>query len=121
MPLNRLIAVGAGLYAVLSVTDWVLTYSLLNLHPAAVEANPVAAACLERHGWDGLALYKVGSVLMFLGAVVLLTRRRPALAAAVVTTGCVVLLGVTLYTHVLIREVRFVLSDADTIASLGNP
>jgi hypothetical protein len=101
---NVVILVGLGLFALLSVTDWVMTFALLRLHPGAVESNPVAAACLERYGWEGLALYKTGSVLVFLGAVYLLARRRPAVAACVVAFGCAALLAVTTYSHDLIRE-----------------
>lgn len=41
---------------------------------------------------------------MFLGAVYLLARRRPAVALGVVAIGCAVLLSVTTYTHGLIRD-----------------
>jgi hypothetical protein len=95
---------GLGLYVLLSAADWVLTYALLRLHPGAFESNPLAAACLERHGWGGLALYKAGGVLVFLGAVYLLARRRPAVAAGVVGVGCAVLLSVATYTHGLICD-----------------
>ena len=104
MYLKLSVWIGLGLYALLSVTDWVMTFALLRLHPGAVEANPLAAACLEQYGWNGLALYKTGGVLMFIGPVYLLTRRRPAVAAGVVALGCAVLLTVTVYTHGLICE-----------------
>jgi hypothetical protein len=95
---------GLGLYALLSAADWTLTFALLRAHPGAFESNPVAAACLERHGWGGLALYKAGGVLMFVGAVYLLARRRPVVAAGVVGVGCAALLSVVTYTHGLICE-----------------
>lgn len=104
MRLKLAIVLGLGLYALLSVADWVLTFALLRLHPGAFESNPVAAACLEQHGWPGLAVYKTGGVLMFVGAVYLLARRRPAVALGVVAVGCAALLWVTTYTHGLIRE-----------------
>ena len=75
---------GLGLYALLSVADWMLTFALLRIHPGAVESNPLAAACLDLHGWRGLALYKLGGVLVFAAAAVLILRRRPAIAAGVV-------------------------------------
>jgi|GEM_PF-3278543 len=104
MSLKVLIALGLGLYALLSATDWIMTYALLRSQPDAIEANPLAAACLERYGWDGLALFKFGGVLVFTGAVFLLARRRKALATVVVGAGCAVLLTVTIYTHHLICE-----------------
>ena len=95
---------GVGVYALLSATDWLLTFSLLRAYPTAIEANPLAAACLEQYGWNGLALYKFGGVVGFVGAVFLLARRRPSVAAGVVAVGCAVLLTVTVYTHSLICE-----------------
>jgi hypothetical protein len=104
MRLKLVVGLGLAFYALLSATDWVMTFALLRLHPGAVEANPLAAACLEQYGWDGLALYKTGGVLVFVGAVVLLTRRRPAIAVGVVALGCAALLAVTIYTHGLLCE-----------------
>jgi Domain of unknown function (DUF5658) len=97
---------GLGLYCLLSAGDWMLTFALLQLNGSAYESNPVAAACLEQYGWRGLALYKAAGVVVFLGAVVLLMRRKPAVGAAVVTLGCAVLLSVTTYSHKLIVESR---------------
>jgi hypothetical protein len=112
------VATGLGLilFVLLSATDWVMTFALLRLHPGAVESNPVAAACLEQHGWAGLALYKAGSVLVVVGAVVLVARRRPVVATGVVTLGCVVLLAVTSYSHDLIREAH---QDRKQLAEVG--
>lgn len=96
--------IGLGLYAALSVSDLLLTRSLLRADDEAFEANPVAAVWLEEHGWAGLAAFKAASVLVFLGAVVLLLRRHPALAAGVVTAACAVLLTVNAYSHSLLRQ-----------------
>jgi hypothetical protein len=93
-----------GLYVLLSAADWVMTHALLRAYPEAMEANPLAAACLEQYGWHGLALYKAGGVFAFVGAVFLLVRRRPVVAAGVAAMGCAVLLSVTFYTHGLICE-----------------
>jgi hypothetical protein len=95
---------GLGLYTLLSVADWMLTFALLRIHPGAVESNPLAAACLDLHGWRGLALYKLGGVLVFAGAAVLILRRRPAIAAGVVSLGCGALLWVTVYSHGLLCQ-----------------
>ena len=111
MRIKLAVWMGLGLYTLLSATDWMMTHALLKLHPGAVEANPIAAACLDLHGWDGLALFKVGGVLIFVGAVFLLVRRRPAVAAGVVAMGCAVLLSVTVYTHSLILQAHREIDD----------
>ncbi|MBA4065949.1 MAG: hypothetical protein C0501_19970 [Isosphaera sp.] len=95
---------GLGLYAGLSVADWALTFALLKTNPLAFESNPLAAACLEEHGWGGLAVFKAAGVAVFAGAVVLLARRRPPVAAGVVAVGCAVLLAVTGYSHRLLAQ-----------------
>lgn len=104
---------GLGLYCLLSAGDWLLTFALLQLNGSAYESNPVAAACLEQHGWRGLALYKAAGVSVFLGAVYLLIRRRPAVGAVVVTLGCAVLLSVTTYSHKLIVESRHAIAEEE--------
>jgi uncharacterized protein DUF5658 len=84
-------------YALLSAVDLKLTAALLNANPGAYESNPFAAACLEQHGWQGLAVYKIAGVVAFAGALLLLLRHRPKVASAVVTFGCAVLVAVTTY------------------------
>lgn len=119
MRLKAYCAVGLGVYALLSAADLLLTFTLLRVNVFAYESNPAAAACLRHHGWGGLALFKAGGVLLFTGAVVLLlVRRRPGVAAGVVTFGCATLLAVTFYSHGLIREVRAEV-DADWDAAWG--
>jgi hypothetical protein len=102
MCLKLMIWGGVGLYALLSAADWLLTFALLRSHPGAVEVNPLAAACLDRYGWDGLAMYKFGGVVIVTGAVILLARRRRGVAAGIIVLGCAVLLTVTVYTHQLL-------------------
>jgi hypothetical protein len=104
MLLKSAVWLGLGFYALLSATDWLFTFALLRAHPGAIEANPLAAACLDRYGWTGLALFKTGGVLVFVGAVFLLARRRPVVAATLTAGGCAVLLAVTVYTHGLLCE-----------------
>jgi hypothetical protein len=106
MFLKLAVWMGMGLFALLSATDWLMTFALLRANPSAVEANPLAAACLDLYGWDGLALYKLGGVVVVLGAVGLIARRRPVVAAGVLALGCSVLMSVTVYTHDLICESR---------------
>ena len=117
--------VGIGLYIVLSTADLMLTSALLRANGAAYESNPAAAACLERFGWPGLALYKLGGVAVLVGAVYLLSRRRAAVGAAVVTFGCAILLLVTTYTHSLILESHREMAERDSVwqryAARNNP
>jgi Domain of unknown function (DUF5658) len=104
---------GLSLYVLLSVADLMLTRALLQTNGEAYESNPAAAACLELHGWSGLALYKTGGVLIFVGSIYLLARRRPAVGAVVVTIGCGVLLFVTTYTHSLILDSKQEIANRD--------
>jgi hypothetical protein len=96
--------VGLVTYALLSVVDFRFTSALLRANGGAYESNPVAAACLEQHGWRGLALYKAAGVVAFTGSLILLIRHRPKAGAGVVTFGCLVLLSVTTYSHGLLRD-----------------
>jgi len=96
--------VGLTLFAILSAADLLLTSALLRANVGAYESNPVAAACLEQYGWGGLALYKIGAVVAFAGAVALLIRRRPKVGAAMVTLACLILLSVTSYSHRLLMD-----------------
>lgn len=102
----RKVAIGVGmcLFVVLNITDWMLTFALLRIEPTATESNPVAAVCLKRYGWDGLAIYKACAMVVFLSAVILIARRRPKVAGRVLVFACSALLAVTVYTHELICE-----------------
>ena len=105
MRLKYFVWLGLGLYALLSATDWVFTFAARPCgHPVRVEANPVAAACLERYGWAGLAIFKAAGVLVFVAAVLTILRRRPSVATVVTTGACAVLLSVVVYTHGLLCE-----------------
>jgi hypothetical protein len=96
-----------GTYIALSVVDFIFTFALIQLSDgAAYESNPLAAACLEGHGWLGLAAFKAVGVLVFVSTVALLTLRRRWVAAAVATFGCGVLFSVVSHSHDLIGEMR---------------
>lgn len=97
--------VGLGFYVALSVADFALTFSLIEGSGGeAFEANPIAAVWLEEHGWTGLAAFKGAGVLVFLGTIALLVRRRPRVAAGLVALGCSVLIGVTTYSGQLMGK-----------------
>jgi hypothetical protein len=96
---------GLALFALLSLTDFVQTYALISDGEGGVyEANPVAGAWLERHGWGGLAAFKVGAVAVFIGAAALLLIRRPKAGAGVMALGCAALFLVTVYSSQLIAS-----------------
>lgn len=98
------IGLGLVLFVFLSGVDWLMTFTLLQSDPSAFEANPLAAACLKRYGWSGLAVYKTAGVVVFAVAVGLIARRRPPVAGGVVGIGCGMLIVVTSYTHGLICQ-----------------
>ncbi len=98
------IGLGLVLFVFLSGVDWLMTFTLLQSDPSAFEANPLAAACLERYGWSGLAVYKTAGVVVFAVAVGLIAQRRPPVAVGVIAVGCAMLIVVTSYTHGLICQ-----------------
>ena len=106
MRLRLYCCLGLACYLVLSATDLVYTSALLKGNCEVRESNPIAEACLERHGLWGLAAYKLGGVTVFVGSIALLARRRPRVAAGLVTIGCAALLSVVMYSHKLIAEAR---------------
>jgi hypothetical protein len=107
--------VGSGLFAALSVADFVQTYALIEGGPAH-EANPVAAEWLARHGWAGLAVFKALMCLCVLGIVGLLAVRKSPAAGRVLALGCAVLFGVAVYSRGLIVGERAELAFQDAVA-----
>ena len=99
MVIKAFCLLGLGLYVVLSVADFVLTFALLKLSDGfAYESNPIAAACLTHHGWGGLAAFK--ATVGFVGL------KRKWLGAMLAVYGCSVLVSVILYSNQLIAEAR---------------
>jgi hypothetical protein len=93
------------LFVGLSGVDFAQTYALIRHSDAAVyEANPVAAAWLDGYGWRGLAIFKAGTILLFLGATAILAYRRPRVGIAVIGVACLVLLLVTVRSRVLLEK-----------------
>jgi hypothetical protein len=83
------LVVGAGLGA----ADFVLTHAVIR-QGVGYEANPVAAAWLDLYGWVGLGAFKALAAVAFLGTVVLLARRKPGAAVALVGANCAALVFV---------------------------
>ncbi|HET6573349.1 MAG TPA: DUF5658 family protein [Fimbriiglobus sp.] len=105
MTAKRIWLAGLALFALLSVTDFVQTYALIADSDGGVyEANPVANAWLEQHGWGGLAAFKAGAVAVFVGAAALLLVRRPNAGAGVMALGCAALFAVTVYSGQLLAN-----------------
>src|SRR5918994_2156179 len=127
---KRLWLAGVVAFALLSLTDFVQTYALITRGEGTVyEANPVAGAWLERHGWSGLAAFKLGAVAVFAGAAVLLAIRRPRAGAGVLALGCLALLSVTFYSSRLLAnsdqppkaEEEIAIIDLSRVRPLAHP
>ena len=96
---------GLGLYVALSVADFILTFALLS-DGIAYESNPIAASFLDTHGWLGLAAFKTVLVLVFVGSVGFVARRRKRVGALLAVYGCAILIGVVVHSRQLIGEAR---------------
>ncbi len=95
------------LFALLSLSDFGLTCYLLRASGGAVyESNPVAAWCLGRFGWLGLATFKAATMALGAGLGVLVFLRRPRTGDRVLTFGCAALAAVVLYSGYLCDAVR---------------
>ncbi len=70
------------------------------------KSNPLASACLDRYGWDGLAIYKACATIVFLITVTFIAFRRPKLAGGVLAVSCGLVFAVTIYSHEMIREIH---------------
>jgi hypothetical protein len=103
MTAKRFFAFGLALYVVLSLTDLALTYLIVH-KGIGHESNPVAEAWLHRHGWQGLAVFKALSVVVFGATVVVIARHRPRTADALVVLGCAALLFVITHSWRMIDE-----------------
>ncbi len=90
------------LFGLFSFLDLLLTWQLLRDHDGWVyESNLVARWLLDSYGWPALAALKAGSVLVVLGLVAAVSRRRPAAGRWVLTFACSATALVVLYSAVL--------------------
>jgi hypothetical protein len=93
LPLGRL-----ALFLLLNVADFAETWVLIRLGDGSVyESNPIAQAWLSAYGWQGLFLFKVLAVLVVVTATLMVWWRRPRLGNSLLTIGCLILGGVTVY------------------------
>jgi len=91
-----------GALLLLQGADVVLTWRLLTARPDVGEANPLALAVLERHGWSGAVVLKAASTAVALGCVLLVSRLRPAFSRPLLTGLCAIVLAVVGYSAVLL-------------------
>ncbi len=84
--------------------DVVLTWRLLTTRPEVQEANPVALAVLERHGWAGAVALKLACTAAALGCVLAIGRARPVLSQCLLGGMCSLMLGVVTYSVVLLAR-----------------
>jgi hypothetical protein len=100
---KRVCILTLALFVALSACDFVFTYLLVEGGGGEVyEANPVAAGWLTDHGWLGLAAFKAAAVLVVVGAVGLIARRKPAVGVALACLGCLATAVVNLHSHTLL-------------------
>ena len=77
------------LYALLSCADLALTYMLIRTGEGEVyESNPIAEAWLNSYGWTGLALYKLGIVLIVATLAAFISLSRPRTGGHVLSFAC---------------------------------
>lgn len=101
------LATQLALFAALTAADLFLTWRLLTQGLSSVyESNPLAAWCLGRFGWPGLALFKFSTALLTGGSAVAISARRPRAGCGVLLFGSAVLSGVVLYSSVLLGVAR---------------
>jgi hypothetical protein len=93
------------LFAAMNLSDLVLTWFLLNRNGGAYERNPVAAWWLEHFGWPGLVGFKAAVAVMAALAVIFIARRNLLAAGSVLAFACAALLGVLIYSSMLVPEV----------------
>src|SRR5947209_2031995 len=82
---------GLVVFGMLSVVDLCLTWLVIHQSGGRIqEGNPIAGAWLMRFGWPGLVAFKVGAMTVVALAVVIISRRRPVVAAGVVLVSCLI-------------------------------
>jgi hypothetical protein len=103
-PNQRLVTLLSVCLVLLQGMDFFLTWGLLNRSPEVREANPLARAVLEQHGWGGLGLMKVVCTAIILAASLLVHRRRARLGAGLLGGVCLLMAGVDGYSLTLFRD-----------------
>jgi hypothetical protein len=93
------------LFVALGLVDLGLTCYLLRTSSGHIyESNPLAQWWLARGGWAGLAAFKLVLLALATGAIALVARCRPAVAARVLTFSCLATFAVIVYSCSLLRS-----------------
>jgi Domain of unknown function (DUF5658) len=98
---RKFLIIALGAFALLSAADFALTRHLLEDTGAAYEANPVANWLLQRHGWSGLAFFKLAIGLLVAGLSGAVYCYRPKAARQLLGFACVALAIVVGYSSAL--------------------
>jgi Domain of unknown function (DUF5658) len=102
MTRSRFPLVALAIFILLSAADFFLTRHLLTGAGGVYEANPTARWVLERHGWSGLAAFKLGAGLVAASVTALVYYFRPRAGTRLMAFGCAVLALVVGYSGVLL-------------------
>jgi len=90
-------------FVLLQGADVVLTWLLLTTRPEVQEANPIALAVLESHGWPGAIALKLACTAIVLGCVLAIERARPPLySQGVIAALSSLMLVVVVYSTALL-------------------
>src|SRR6516164_11334440 len=89
-------------FVLLSLADLTMTWALIRDGLGSVyESNPVAAWCLHRYGWAGMAVFKALMVLASGSLSEVISRSRPRTGGRVLVLGCIITASVVLYSGYL--------------------
>jgi hypothetical protein len=90
-------------YLFLGLADLFLTWLLIQQGDGRmIESNPVAAWWLQKHGWAGMAFFKLGSVLAIGGLLGVIGLYRPRTSERLLVFGCGAQSAVVLYSVLLV-------------------
>ena len=104
---------GLVLFGFLSFADLCLTLLVIHKSGRVYESNPIAGAWLREFGLRGLVVFKVAAMTVAAASVLILYRRRPATAAAVVLFACLAVGSVALYSRQLYLHPPAVPTDSE--------
>ncbi len=107
MPVRLLIPLLSSCLILLHGVDFYLTWGLLEsgVRSDVYEANPLANSILERHGWSGLAGFKILFGSIGLAAGLILCWKRLTLGLRILALQCLLMAGVVGYSATLISHV----------------
>jgi hypothetical protein len=97
--------IGVIVFISLSVADLTLTRLLLeNSEFMVYEANPVADWILQNHGWRGLTVFKLTTVLFVSSIILYIGYFRPATAQRLLAFACMLMGAVVVYSSYLASQ-----------------